>query len=252
MYNPLDLTGRLILVTGASSGIGRATAVVLSKMGARLILAGRRADALEETVVMTENSASHLCSVFDLTNLDDIPKWIAEVVGRAGVPLDGAIHCAGVGGPIPLRAVSRHNIEPVMVTNVEAALMILRAVTTKDVAATDGMSVVLISSAAALVASPGLATYSASKAAVYAVVRSTAKELAAKRIRVNCIAPSYVRTPMFIHATDVIPDFNRIKAQQFLGTIEPEEIGIMAAYLLSDAARSITGSQFVMDGGFTL
>lgn len=252
MHNQLDLSGKLVLVTGASSGIGRATAVVLSRMGARLILSGRRADALDETLAATENSANHICSTFDLTSLDGIPKWVAEIVGHAGTPLDGAIHCAGVGGHIPLRAISGGNIEPVMVTNVHAALMLLRAVTAKNVAAAAGMSIVFISSAAALVASPGLATYSASKAALNAVARSAAKELAAKRVRVNCIAPAYVRTPMFDHAAGAITDFEQIEKRQFLGIIEPEEIGIMAAYLLSSAARSITGSQFVMDGGFTL
>jgi NAD(P)-dependent dehydrogenase (short-subunit alcohol dehydrogenase family) len=221
-------------------------------MGARLILSGRRADALQETLTFTENQANHLCSEFELTNLNEIPKWIAELVGGAGAPLDGTVHCAGVLHHIPLRAVSADNIESMMVPNLHAALMLLRAVTAKNVAAVMGSSVVLISSAAALVASPGMAAYSASKAALNAVARSAAKELAAKRVRVNCIAPGYVKTPMFNHAAGAITNFERIEMQQFLGIIDPEEVGIMAAYLLSDAARSITGSQIVMDGGFTL
>jgi NAD(P)-dependent dehydrogenase (short-subunit alcohol dehydrogenase family) len=221
-------------------------------MGARLILAGRRADALEETLAATENRDRHLCSTFDLTKLDEIPKWVVEMVGSAGTPLDGAVHCAGVSGYVPLRAVSSSNIESVMVTNIHAALMLLRAVTAKNVVAPDGMSVVFISSAAALVASPGLVIYSASKMALNAVARSAAKELAAKRVRVNCIAPAYVRTPMLDHAAGAVSDFERIEKQQFLGIIEPQEVAVMAAYLLSNAARSITGSQFVIDGGFTL
>jgi NAD(P)-dependent dehydrogenase (short-subunit alcohol dehydrogenase family) len=139
-----------------------------------------------------------------------------------------------------------------LIPNLHAALMLLRAVTAKNVAAATGISVVLISSAAALVASPGMAAYSASKAALNAVARSAAKELATKRVRVNCIAPAYVRTPMLDQAIDATADFERIEKQQFLGLIDPEEVGIMAAYLISNAARSITGSQFVMDGGFTL
>jgi NAD(P)-dependent dehydrogenase (short-subunit alcohol dehydrogenase family) len=114
------------------------------------------------------------------------------------------------------------------------------------------MSIVLISSVAAIVPSPGLITYSATKSAINAIARSAAKELAVKGIRVNSIIPGYVRTPMLTQFADEITNFEHIEKQQFLGMIEPEEIGVMAAYLLSGAARSITGSQFVMDGGFTL
>jgi NAD(P)-dependent dehydrogenase (short-subunit alcohol dehydrogenase family) len=139
-----------------------------------------------------------------------------------------------------------------MVTNVHSVLMLLRAATARKVAAPTGMSIVLISSAAALVALPGLATYSASKAALNAIARCSAKELAEKRVRVNCIVPAYVTTPMLDGAVNALTDLKRIEQRQFLGLIEPEEIGIMAAYLLSSAARSITGAQFVMDGGFSL
>ena len=252
MYNPLDLSGKLVLVTGASSGIGRATAVVLSRMGARLILAGRRIDALEETLAATRNCANHICSTFDLTDLDGIPKWVAEVVGSAGTPLDGAVHTAGLSANVPLRAVSGSNIDKLMIPNVNAALMLLRGTTAKSVAAPTGMSIVLISSVAAIVPSPGLITYSATKSAINAIARSAAKELATKGVRVNSIIPGYVQTPMLTQFADEITDFARIEKQQFLGIIEPEEIGVMAAYLLSNAARSITGSQFVIDGGFTL
>jgi NAD(P)-dependent dehydrogenase (short-subunit alcohol dehydrogenase family) len=252
MYNPLDLTGKLVLVTGASSGIGRATAVVLSRMGARLILAGRRIGALEETLAATKSCSDHICSTFDLTDLDGIPKWVAEVVGSAGAQLDGAVHTAGLSAITPLRAVSGSNIDKLMISNVSAVLMLLRGATAKLVAAQAGMSIVLISSAAAIVPSPGLITYSATKSAVNAIARSAAKELAGKGIRVNSIVPGYVQTPMLNQFAGGITDFAQNEKQQFLGIIDPEEVGIMAAYLVSNAARSITGSQFVMDGGFTL
>jgi NAD(P)-dependent dehydrogenase (short-subunit alcohol dehydrogenase family) len=252
VYNPLDLKGKLVLVTGASSGIGRATAVVLSRMGARLILAGRRIAALEETLAATENRADHICSTFDLTDLDGIPKWVAELVGNAGTQLNGAVHTAGLNAITPLRAVSRNNIDNLMIPNVSAALMLLRGVTTKLVAAPAGMSIVLISSVAAIVPSPGLITYSATKSAINAIARSAAKELAEKDIRVNSILPGFVQTRMLTEFASEITDFARIEKQQFLGMINPEEVGILAAYLLSNAARSVTGSQFVMDGGFTL
>jgi NAD(P)-dependent dehydrogenase (short-subunit alcohol dehydrogenase family) len=252
MHNPLDLSGKLIMVTGASSGIGRATALVLSQMGARLILSGRRGEALEETASACENPANHLCSVFDLANLDEIPKWVAQTVQVAGAPLDGAVHCAGVIKHLPLRVASASNIASIMIPNLHATLMMLRAVSARNVVNQAGASIVLVSSAAALIASPGLATYSASKAALESVARCAAKELAAKRIRVNCIAPGYVKTPMLDQAADAMNTLREIEDKQFLGLTEPGDIGMMAAYLLSSAARSITGAQFVMDGGYTL
>ena len=252
MYNPLDLSGKLVLVTGASSGIGRATAVVLSRMGARLILAGRRMGALEETLAATTSCSDHICSTFDLTDLDGIPKWVGDVVDGAGAQLDGAVHSAGLSATVPLRAVSGNNIDKLMTSNVSAVLMLLRGATAKLVAVPAGMSIVLISSAAAIVPSPGLITYSATKSAVNAIARSAAKELAGKGIRVNSIVPGYVQTPMLNQFAGGITDFAQNEKQQFLGIIDPEEVGFMAAYLVSNAARSITGSQFVMDGGFTL
>jgi NAD(P)-dependent dehydrogenase (short-subunit alcohol dehydrogenase family) len=221
-------------------------------MGARLILAGRRIDALEETLAATEECENNICSAFDLANLEGIPKWIAEVTGMASAPLDGVVHTAGLSANVPLRAVSRDNIDKLMITNVHSALMLLRGATAKPVAAPSGMSIVFISSVAAISPSPGMITYSATKSAINAITRSAAKELAGKNIRVNSILPGYVRTPMLVQFANNITDFGRNEKQQFLGIIEPEEVGVMAAYLLSNAARSITGSQFVMDGGFTL
>lgn len=252
MYNPLDLSGKLVFVTGASSGIGRATAIVLSRMGARLILSGRRSDALEETQAATDNSSMHLIAPFDLLNVEEIPKWVAETVAEAGAPLNGVVHAAGLFASVPLRGVSSRSIDKLMIPNVNATLMLLRGTTARSVAAPAGLSIVLLSSAAALVASPGLVTYAASKSAVNAIARTASKELAGRRVRVNSIVPGYVQTPMLAKHAEGVADFSQIERKQMFGMIDPEEIGIMAAYLLSDAARSITGSEFLIDGGFTL
>jgi NAD(P)-dependent dehydrogenase (short-subunit alcohol dehydrogenase family) len=252
MENPISLFGKLILVTGASSGIGRATAIVLSHLGARVILSGRRSERLEETLEQTQSRELHSLKPFDLSRTDEIPKWIAQLVEEGGAPLDGAVHCAGVAGHIPLRALSTNHLESVTCANVNSTVMLLKGLSARTAVPSSGSSIVLMSSAAALAASPGMIAYAASKAAVQSIARCAAKELGQKRIRVNCIAPAYVRTPMLANAASEIPGFERVEAQQFLGMIEPEEVAIMAAYLLSDAARRITGSNFVIDGGFTL
>jgi NAD(P)-dependent dehydrogenase (short-subunit alcohol dehydrogenase family) len=252
MDNPISLSGKLILVTGASSGIGRATTIVLSRFGARVILSGRRVEGLNETLAQTQSPDAHLSRPFDLSRTDEISSWIAQLVAEIGAPLDGAVHCAGVAGHIPLRALSAGQLESIMVSNVHSTVMLLKALSARTAVRASGSSIVLMSSVAALVASPAMIAYAASKAAVAGIARSAAKELGPKRIRVNCIAPAYVRTPILANATVAIPGFEQIEAQQFLGMIEPEEVAIMAAYLLSDAARRITGSQFVIDGGFTL
>src|SRR6266851_3862676 len=161
MFNPLDLSAKLILVTGASSGIGRATALVLSRLGARIILTGRREQALQETLCATDEPKKHSAFAADLTETDAIPSLVRQQVERAGIPLDGIVHSAGVGKPMSLRMTSRTSIEAMMAINVYASLALLRAMSGKNVTSSRGGSVVLMSSVAALVASPGLVAYSA-------------------------------------------------------------------------------------------
>lgn len=251
-YNPLDLGGRVVLVTGASSGIGRATAAVLSRLGARVVLSGRRVDALDETRAALERPEAHAVEPFDLADLDDIPAWVRGVRERAGAPLHGVVHAAGLGGTSPIRALSRRAIDAILVPNFHAALMLLRGASAKGVPPEAGASFVIISSAAAMVATKGLVVYAGSKGALHAVVKSAAQELADKRIRVNCVAPAYVATPMLEQAQSELPGRFTHLDKQFLGVIEPEEVGVAVAYLLSDAARTITGTVLTIDSGYTL
>ena len=248
--NPLDLSAKRVLVTGASSGIGRATALLLSELGATLTLAGRRAEALEATQAATRTPEAHAITAFDLADTDAIPGWLKERAAAAGAPFDGIVHSAGVGGAAPLRVLSRKALEAVAIPNLYATFGVLRAVASKGVVA-DGASVVLMSSAAALVASPGLSAYSATKGAVQAAVRSAALELRGRRVRVNAVAPAYVATPMMEQSRAELPGFAEVEARQFLGLIPPDEVAAAVAYLLSDVAARVTGSTLVIDGGFT-
>lgn len=250
-YNPLDLSGKLILVTGASSGIGRAAAIALSRLGARVVLAGRREPALAETLDCMERRGTHATERIDLSEIDAIPAWLKSVVQRVGAPLDGLVHSAGVSKYAPLRVVARGHIDEIMLPNVYASLALLRGATARDVSRA-GSSLVFLSSVASLTGSPGMVTYSASKGAINAMVRSAASELRAKRIRVNCVAPAFVETPMLDEARASVPGTaERNEARQFLGLIPPEDVAISIAYLLSDAARTVTGTTLVIDGGYT-
>jgi len=171
---------------------------------------------------------------------------------RLGQPLHGVVHSAGLGGTSPIRALSRKAIDSILVPNLHAALMLLRGSTAKGVISEHGGSFVVISSAAAMVATKGLVVYAGSKGALHAVVKSAAQELADKRVRVNCVAPAYVDTPMLEQAKTELPGHFGHLDKQFLGLIAPEDVGTAVAYLLCDAAKAVTGTVLVIDSGYTL
>lgn len=248
--NPLDLTGKHVVVTGGSSGIGRATAILLSELGARLTLVGRRAIALDETRMATGRPDAHTCQLLDLADYDAVIASAREWPTTIGA-IDGLVHSAGVGGAGALRTLSRKGIDAVAGPNMYATLALLRAVASKGVAV-DGSSVVVVSSAAALIGSAGLVAYSATKGAVQAIVRSAAVELKGRKIRVNAVAPGYVATPMMEQSRQSLLGFEAVEARQFLGVLEPVEVAAAVAYLLSDAAKRVTGTTLVIDGGLTV
>jgi NAD(P)-dependent dehydrogenase (short-subunit alcohol dehydrogenase family) len=249
--SPMDLTGRRFLVTGAASGIGRATSVLLSRLGARVACADIDEAGLEETRGMLHGDANDV-HVRDLKEIEGIAGWLAELAGSFG-PLHGLVHAAGVPAPWPLRTLSAPAWRDVFLINTEVALVLTKAFHGRKVYAGDYGSVVFISSVMARVGSPAASVYSMTKAALDGMARSLAVELAPRGIRVNCVAPGFVRTAMFDRAEKLQdPGYSaRVEALHPLGLGQPGDVANAAAFLLGDAARWITGTVLVVDGGYT-
>ena len=250
MINPLDMTGRKVLVVGASSGIGRATSILLSQLGARVILVARNRDRLE-AVQHELMGAGHVADVFDVSNYANIPGWMLGLARTHG-PFDGVLNCTGKYLLNPLKVLDAAQVETLWRVNVFAGLWLAKGFRQRSVNNSGG-SLVLISSVVGLIGQAGLSAYSASKGAVVSMTRSLAMELAREQIRVNCIAPSNLKTAM----TDVTgpapsaEDLAGIEKDHPLGFGEPGDVANAAAYLLSNAAKWITGTTLVIDGGYT-
>jgi len=246
----MDFTGRLVLVTGASSGIGRETAILLAGMGGRLILAGRRRPALE--AVSAELCGSgHRIESFDLNDADLIPDWLRQVATEEG-PLDGLVHSAGIHAMTPLRVVTSADFESLFRVNAIAGAALAKGFRQRNVC-TGFKSIVFVSSVLALVGQPATSAYSAAKGALNALARSLAAELARERIRVNAVAAGLVDTAMTRKLRDGLPapQWAAIEAMHPLGIGAPVDVARAIVFLLGDGARWITGTELIVDGGYT-
>jgi len=248
MSHPLDLTGGRYLVTGASSGIGRGTAVVLDELGATLVLAGRRMDALAMTASMLSRPVQ--IEVMNLARMNELPAWLKKVTAEAG-PLDGIVHCAGIQITSPLRYISEQQFQDTLDANLKSAVGLAKGFCQKGVCRTPG-SIVFISSIASLQGVPGQIAYSASKAGLEAACRCMAAELVRENIRVNTILPGLVRTEMAEKWLRIVtPEKEaQMHAAHPLGLGEVNDIAYAAAFLLSrKTGRWISGATIVIDGG---
>jgi NAD(P)-dependent dehydrogenase (short-subunit alcohol dehydrogenase family) len=246
---PFRLDGRAILVTGASSGVGAATARLLAGLGARVVLAGRDCDRLAQ--VSGECGRSSAVEAFDLSDLDGIPGWLAAVAGRNGL-LSGLAHCAGTLSVMPLRSINADAVDQVCRVNIHAGLMLAKGFRQKSVSA-GARSVVFVSSVYGLTGEAAMSAYSAAKGALVALTRSLASELARESIRVNCVAPGVMITPMTEGLVSVLTPVqkSRLESRHPLGFGTPEDAAASIAFLLSDASRWITGTILSVDGGYT-
>ncbi|MBQ9555323.1 MAG: SDR family oxidoreductase [Muribaculaceae bacterium] len=246
-FNPFSLAGKTILVTGASSGIGRTTALACDRMGAAVVASGRDSERLEETFNLLETQPK--CQVTaDLTHNDDIDKLLSSLP-----PLDGAVLCAGNSTTLPLQFGTREKFDGMFDINFFAPVELLRLMYKKKVLK-KGASVVLIASIGGTHSfMPGNGVYGASKAALNAVMKYAAREYASRKVRVNSICPGMVDTPL-IHRGTITEEQLAEDAKRYpLGRYgQPEDIANGAIYLLSDASSWLTGHDLVIDGGFSI
>ncbi len=245
-YNPFTLKGKTILVTGASSGIGQATAVECAQMGAEVVITGRDTKRLQATADLMGNLKAQIAA--DLTNQEDVERLVAALP-----PLDGAVLCAGNSTTLPLQFGSREKFDEMFNVNFFAPVELLRLMYKKKVLQ-KGASVVLIASIGGTHSfMPGNGVYGASKAALNSLMKYAAREYASRKIRVNSICPGMVDTPL-IHRGTITEEQLAEDAKRYpLGRYgKPDDIANGAVYLLSDASSWLTGHDLVIDGGFSI
>ncbi len=246
-YNPFSLKGKTVLVTGASSGIGQATAIECSKLGARLIICARNPERLQETFTQLEGEG-HSQIIAELTSKDDIMN-LAEQTSE----INGLVLCAGKGLTLPFTFCSREKYDDIFNINFFSTIETLRLLVKKK-KLSKGASVVIVASIGGIsVFSIGYAIYGASKAALISTMKFCAKELAPKNIRVNSVNPGMTNTKL-IHRGTVSEDQLKIDMERYplkrYG--EPEDIANGIIYLLSDASSWVTGHSLVIDGGISI
>jgi len=242
-YNPFSLRGKTILVTGASSGIGKAMTIACSKMGAVVIANGRNIQRLEATIAEMEGEGNVMVAG-DLTIEDDVNAIVAQVP-----KLDGVVHCAGIGHRMPAKMLTAEEVERVMNTNFNATVM-LQTELMKAKRINKAASVVFVASAAPTLPAVGNAIYTASKAALIGYAKCLALELAPRDIRVNCICPAMVWTDLIMADGAGRDELEQAQQKYPLRRYgQPEDVANLAIYLLSDASQWMTNSCIDITGG---
>ncbi len=252
MFNLIDLTEKKIIVIGASSGIGKQTAVTLSRLGAKVILVARREDKLMETMNLLEGEG-HGVHSFDTQKLDEIEEHIKQIVTEFG-PVDGMVYSAGIGTAIPLLQTKPEKLQNVFEVNLFGFIEVVRQLCRKG-RFNPGMRIVGISSCASLRGDKSKTAYSASKAAMDSAIRCIAKEMADRGICINSVAPSMTATELYGHYLEKYgedSDTNQeLLKRQYLGIAQTQDIANAVAFLISPAAKFITGITLPVDGGLT-
>jgi NAD(P)-dependent dehydrogenase (short-subunit alcohol dehydrogenase family) len=245
----ISLLNKKILVTGASSGIGRSTAIMLAGLGAQVIITGRNKENLETTFARLNTHAGHKQICADLTSLDDIKNMVLQMDA-----IDGFVHCCGQVMPVPVKFIKQSQLQDIFGVNYFSAVHTV-AELLKQKKLNNGGSVVFISSVSTLHAYFGGAPYISSKAALEGYAKALALELVQKRIRVNVLQPALIKTVIYESTVGAAINDDEIQKMIFqypLGIGEPDDVAHAVSFFISDQSKWITGSFLKMDGGLTL
>lgn len=243
--NAFDLKGKTILVTGASSGLGKQTAITASEYGATVIVTGRNESRLQETF-NSLHGTGHLQIPADLTVQEDIDRLVAALP-----MLDGVVHSTGISELSPARFITEEHISKTFRISFEASVLLTAGILGKKKLAKENSSIVFISSISTRYPFVGGAMYISAKAALEAYARVLALELASRGTRVNCVAPAFVRTPMLDETAQNFSQeaVDKIEKQQLMGLGDPIDVANTIIFYLSDASRWISGTNLILGGG---
>lgn len=243
LFNPFSLEGKNIMVTGASSGIGRGIAVACSMMGASVAINGRNEKKLQETLSLMKGTNNSII-IGDLTIKEELGS-IVEALPK----LDGIVHCAGVGSRVLCKNIVEEDIDQTMGANFKAPVM-LQSEILKQKKINKGASIVFIASISNDSPSTGNALYAASKGAIISYANCLQLELAPRLIRVNCISPAMVWTDLIFKGGLTKEELHEDELKYPLKRYgKPEDVANLAVYLLSDASSWMTGSNLKITGG---
>lgn len=240
-----SLTGKHILVTGASSGMGKVFARMIAAEGAVVSLLARNEERLTQALSSLKGEG-HKVFVCDLTDDEQIKKVASELS-----PIDGAVFCAGINDYVPLKFVNQSKIEPIFKTNFYSQVILTQSLVKKK-QINKGASLVFISSLSSKLGVPGTLLYASSKAALDSAVRVMAAEMAPQGIRVNSICPGIVKTEMLSGTNISEEQFVEQEKEYPLGLGTPEDVGYAVLFHLSDGSRWLTGQSMIIDGGYSL
>lgn len=245
--NPFSLEGKTVLVTGASSGIGKATALLCAEMGAKVIASGRDERRLTETMAAMQGIGHHAL-VMDLTASESLDESLSSLP-----VIDGFANCAGIANMNPFQFVNQEEMESVMSANFISPVMLANKLV-KGKKMKKGGSMVFVSSIdGARIVHAGNSVYSASKMALVGMARGMAIDLMGKKIRVNCVLPGTTDTAM-IRTPNVTEEMllETASGHPMKRFAKPEEIASVIVFLLSDASSYVTGTEIVVDGGSSI
>ncbi len=247
MNNPFSITQKVILVTGASSGIGKSIAIQCARLGATLVISGRNHERLSQTFSELEGDG-HVVVLADLSKEEEITELVSKIP-----KLDGIVHVAGIVKPKPFQFLNRSELDEVMNTNFFGPILLTNEIIRKKKLNRNGSIVFISSISGTLCSFIGGSSYSASKGAINGIVKGMALDLASKGIRVNSIIPGMIDTNIFEGSGISEQDLENDRKRYPLGRYgKPEDVAYGAIYLLSDASFWTTGSNLLIDGGFTL